>query len=115
MIEKRLYYRLLIDTEIEHHNLKEDNIACGKTKDISFGGICITTEGEPLKKDDVYTLSFRFPGDDDTLAVDGRVVWVRKYKAGINELFDNGIEFISPAEEFRHMLEDFSIGAVKED
>jgi hypothetical protein len=115
MVEKRIYHRLLLDTEIENHNVKEDNTANGKTKDISFGGICITTEGEPLKMEDVYRLKFVLPGDNDTVEIDGRVVWVRKYKAGISDLFDNGIEFLAPDEEFRHMLEDFSIGAIIED
>ncbi len=115
MLEKRLYHRLLLDTEIEHHNVREDNTASGKTKDISFGGICITTEGEPLKKDDVYRLSFILPGEHDRVEIDGRVMWVRKYKAGISDLYDNGIEFLAPNEDFRHVLEDFSIGAIVED
>jgi Tfp pilus assembly protein PilZ len=113
MVEKRLYHRLLIDTEILQHNVKDDNATKGKAKDISVGGICITTEGEPLRENDVYILSFRLPGDDEKLEVSGRVVWTKNYKAGITDLYDNGIEFLDPEKEFIDVLEDFSIGAIE--
>jgi Tfp pilus assembly protein PilZ len=115
MIEKRLYHRLLIDTEIEHQNMNADSGSRGKTKDISIGGICITTEGEPLNREDMYALSFTLPGDREKLEVKGKVVWIKKYKAGVSDLFDNGIEFIDPDNDFLNVIEDYSIGAVAGD
>jgi hypothetical protein len=115
MDDKRFYHRLLLETDIEHQNLKEDMVSTGKTKDISAGGICITTEGDPLVNGDTYKLRFTFPGDADDIEVDGRAVWNRHYKAGQVDLFDNGIVFLDPTAEFLHIIEDFSIGAVSED
>jgi Tfp pilus assembly protein PilZ len=87
----------------------------GKTKDISSGGICITTEGEPLEKEDFYKLSFTLPGEEEKLEVKGQVVWTNKYSAGITELYDNGIVFIDPAKSFLNMIDDFSIGTIIEE
>lgn len=115
MGESRIYHRLLIDTEIEQTEIARLTVTTGKTRNISMGGICITTADEPLAMNEVYRLRFVLPGGLDELEVNGRVVWTRAEKAGSPELFDNGIEFIDPGDEFLHVIEDFSIGAVSAD
>ncbi len=115
MKEQRLFHRLLLDTEIEHRHSDADQPFRGKTKDISIGGICITTEDEPLVMGDVYMLKFALPGMEDAIEVSGKVVWTKKYAAGIAALFDNGIVFMNPDKIFVDMITDFSIGAVREE
>jgi Tfp pilus assembly protein PilZ len=115
MKEKRIFHRLLVDTDIEHRLIDNDNISIGKTRDISEGGICITTEGEPLAKEGNYRLAFTLPGKEEKLEVNGKVVWAKRYCAGSTELFDNGIIFIDPSDQFIDVINDFSIGAVAEE
>jgi hypothetical protein len=115
MNDKRIYHRLLLETDIEQRELANFAISTGTTRNISMGGVCITTEGDPLSMGHVYRFRFTIPGGLEELEVNGRVVWTREQRSGITVLFDNGIEFIDPDDEFLHVIEDFSIGAVAAD
>lgn len=115
MNEKRKFERFLLEIEIEHHK-KDDrgNSSSTKTRNLSKGGICITTDDEPLEKGEVYILYFTLPGQFEQFVVKGKVVWNKSYMSSNIELYDNGIEFINISREQLDMIEEYRLGSVYE-
>ncbi|MBN2735826.1 MAG: PilZ domain-containing protein [Spirochaetales bacterium] len=111
-MEKRKYHRYLLVVDIEHRIEGEDESHFCQSKDISQGGLCITTIAYPLEKDSCYAFNFTLPGELEPLQVKGRVVWVREAKSGGEKLYDNGIEFLGLGQELAKKIGEFSIGTV---
>jgi c-di-GMP-binding flagellar brake protein YcgR len=115
MIEKRRFDRFLLDIEIEHYKKNnKENSSRIKSKNISKGGICITTADGPLEKGEKYILSFTLPHQSEQIVVEGKVVWNEAYTSLQHELYDNGIEFISISEKHLKMIEEYRLGSVFE-
>ena len=110
MEERRQYHRYMLHTDIEHIQLPGQVAQESVTKDISRGGVCITTTGEPLQKDCNYLLRFILPFSDIKIEAVARVVWFR----GENNIYDNGLCFVQIDERSLNQIEEFSIGAVEE-
>ncbi|MBN2534916.1 MAG: PilZ domain-containing protein [Spirochaetales bacterium] len=115
MKENRRFDRFLLDIEIEHHK-KDDKkkLSRTKSKNLSKGGICITTDDGPLEKGEIYVLSFTLPGQSRQIIVEGKVAWNKKYTSINYELFDNGIQFINISNKQLEMIEEFRLGSVFE-
>lgn len=111
-MESRKFHRLLLQIDIKHTRKTGENSHHSKTKNISVGGICITTHTTPLKVDDILLLEFSLPGNKEVISAEGRVVWNKKYITGGVTLYDNGIEFLKMNKKFKTMIEDFSIGSI---
>jgi hypothetical protein len=110
MDERRHYHRYLLHTEIEYEDISSNELKLSTTKDISRGGICITTEGESLKKDSHYRLKFLLPFSDEEVTATAQVKWTRRD----GNLFDNGLLFDSIEAPFLDLIENFSIGSIEE-
>jgi Tfp pilus assembly protein PilZ len=82
--ERREFPRVDINVKV---NLTKQVRA--KVKNISKGGICITT-GEPLGKGRVLTLILSLP-DGDEITIKGKVMWCLEI---ISDFYENGIDFI---------------------
>jgi hypothetical protein len=110
MDNRRHFHRYLLHTEIklEHESLSD--VTRTTTKDISRGGICITTEGEPLEIGTRYGLKFLLPFTDEEIAATAQVKWNRPGGA----LFDNGLLFIDIDEKYLDLIEEYSIGSLEE-
>lgn len=113
-MEKRKYHRYLLVIDIEHklENQSQNDSQSSQSKDISEGGMCITTIGFPLEQDQIYSFNFTLPGQLDPIKVKGQVVWNRKAKSQEQELFDNGIEFVDIDDAVIESISEFSIGTV---
>ena len=90
MDERRQYHRYMLFTEIEHEDVASRSQGNSKTKDISRGGLCITTEGSPLKQDGQYHLKFQLPFTEEEINTKAQVMW--SHQEG--NLFDNGLAFL---------------------
>lgn len=116
MKEKRKFDRFLLDIEIEHHKKDErENSSKTKSRNLSKGGICITTDDGPLEKGEIYILYFILPGQSEQIVVQGKVVWNKGYKSSNLELFDNGIVFINISKKQRKLIEEYRLGSVYEE
>jgi hypothetical protein len=80
------------------------------TKDISSGGVCISTSGEPLAKGVNYKLKFILPFSEEEISATAEVMWI-KQEGGF---FDNGLAFTEINEKYLDQIEEFSIGSVEE-
>jgi c-di-GMP-binding flagellar brake protein YcgR len=115
MKEQRKFDRFLLEMEIKHHKKGDKNTSARtKSKNISKGGICITTDDGPLEKGDTYILYFTLPGQSEQIRVEGRVVWNNKYTSASIELYDNGIEFTNISKKQLDMIEQYRLGSVFE-
>jgi c-di-GMP-binding flagellar brake protein YcgR len=114
-MHKRKFHRLLLVTEIEHNPLNSKESAKATTKNISLGGICITTVNEPLKNGGIYELSFKIPGENQSIMAEGRVVWNRLCGNDSARMYDNGIEFTKIKGEYLEIIESYSIGSIEKD
>jgi Tfp pilus assembly protein PilZ len=115
MEEKRRFDRFLLDIEIEHHKKGDESVSSvTKSKNISRGGICITTDDGPLEKGDEYILNFILPGQSVQIVAEGKVVWNSSYVSGDIELYDNGIEFTNINDKQIKMIEEYRLGSVYE-
>jgi hypothetical protein len=112
-MESRRFHRLLLQVEITYARKSEARTEHSKTRNISIGGICITTLGKPLKVDDIFRLEFSLPGQEKMITSEGRVVWNRKALDGGVTFYDNGIEFMGLSENYRAMIEEYSIGSIE--
>lgn len=110
MEERRKYHRFMLHTEIEHESISSPSARQSVTKDISRGGVCITTSGEPLQKGSHYRMKFILPFSEMVIAATGQVMWTRQE----GNVFDNGIAFIDIEDKFLNQIEEFSIGSVEE-
>jgi c-di-GMP-binding flagellar brake protein YcgR len=110
MDERRQYHRYLLFTEIDHQSVASHDEGRSHTKDISRGGLCITTEGAPLEKGTQYRLKFQLPFTEQEINTTARVMWHKK--AG--ELFDNGLTFIDIDERSLDLIEEYSVGSVEQ-
>ncbi len=110
MNERRQYHRYLLHTEIEHECMSTADVQQSVTKDISKGGICITTEEAPLKVGAQYRLKFLLPFTDEEIKVTATVTWSRKD----GQLFDNGLSFTHIENQYLELIEEYSIGSVEE-
>ncbi len=113
MGENRRFHRFLLSIDIgycKEHTKKEDT---SKTKNVSAGGVCITTTAGPLERDAIYTLTFELPDSQEVVTVKARVVWTKNDDHD-RALFDNGLEFINMQEKYREAIEKYSIGSVIE-
>jgi hypothetical protein len=112
-MDKRQYLRLLLDTDVEYSKSCEKASAVSRSKDISLGGVCITTSENPLPMGELCDLSFILPGNDDPIRVKGKVMWNREYDTGAVKLYDNGIEFVDLKDDYVQMINEYSIGTVE--
>ncbi len=114
MQEKRRFNRYLLAIDIhynkEHAHLKKTS----KTKNVSAGGVCLTTSSGPLQRGAVYTLVFSLPESGDTITTRAKVVWTKEPGESEGTLFDNGLEFIDMQDKYRAAIEEYSIGTVLE-
>jgi hypothetical protein len=114
MQEKRKFQRYLLSIEIDFSH--EDNKIkhTTKTKNVSTGGVCITTTAGPLELNGIYTLKFMLPENEEPIAVKARAVWAKGEDVHGEKLFDNGLEFMDLDDKYREAIEEYSIGAVLE-
>jgi hypothetical protein len=110
MDERRQFHRYLLFTEIEHEAMATHDQGRAQTKDISRGGLCLTTEGEPLLKDGQYRLTFLLPFTEEAIDVTARVMWSRRD----GELWDNGLTFVDIDKKYLELIEEYSIGSVEQ-
>jgi c-di-GMP-binding flagellar brake protein YcgR len=110
MNERRQYHRYFLHTEIEYEDVSSHDSKESTTKDISRGGICITTEGGPLQAGSLYRLKFLLPCSDEEVKTTARVVWIRQD----GRLFDNGLVFTGIDDKYLDIIEEYSIGSVEE-
>jgi hypothetical protein len=110
MDERRHYHRYLLHTEIEHKSVAASGAKQSTTKDISRGGICITTEGGPLDPGASYRLKFCLPFSDEEIKATAQVMWSKQD----GTLYDNGLFFTDIDEKYLHLIEEYSIGSVEE-
>ncbi|MBN2353451.1 MAG: PilZ domain-containing protein [Spirochaetales bacterium] len=110
MSERRQYHRYLLHTEIEHSTVSGEGQRQSMTKDISRGGICITTEGAPLETGARYRLKFLLPFTDEEIRATAEVMWSKRD----GELYDNGLFFTAIDDQYLGLIEEYSIGSVEE-
>ncbi|MBN1699844.1 MAG: PilZ domain-containing protein [Spirochaetales bacterium] len=84
MKERREFPR--VDVNV---NVNVNKQVRAKVKNISKGGICITTR-EPLNKGRLLTLSLTLP-DGSQIIIKGKVMWSLQI---ISDFFENGIDFM---------------------
>jgi len=108
--ERRQYHRYLLHTEINHESVNSRQSSTAVTKDISHGGICITTKGFPLAIGDTYAINFMLPGVSDPIKALAEAVWIKEE----GRIFDNGLMFTRISAQAREMIDDFSIGSIEE-
>lgn len=111
-MENRQFHRLLLRVDITHHLKSAPKVSKSWTKDISRGGICITTCDEPLLVHEIYIMKFSLPDIKKQIKAQGMVVCTRKYIEGIAVFYDNGIEFTKLRKKYRKLIEDYSIGSI---
>jgi c-di-GMP-binding flagellar brake protein YcgR len=115
MNNNRKFDRFLLVTEIEQQRKDSNEYSKGQTKNISCGGICITTMEKPLDKGAYYMLRFTLPGyEENILETEAKAVWNRNYKSGTLKIFDNGLEFIDIGEDILEKIGEYKIGSVFE-
>jgi hypothetical protein len=88
MEEKRKFPRLSIKVLVNYSVSVDDPSASAETRNLSEGGICITTP-VPLSVGRHVTIRFFLPGK--TIRVMGRII---RSAEVFPRLFENGIEFI---------------------
>lgn len=89
MAERRKYKRKELSVKISGVDYIESENIEGRSKDISQGGICITTN-KPLQKDRYVNIMFYLPSDEKIKAV-AEVRWSKKIKFN---LYANGLMFL---------------------
>jgi hypothetical protein len=113
MKDKRSFDRFLLITDIEQQKKESEECSKGHTKNISSGGICITTEDKPLDRGSLYILRFTLPGcEGNILEAMAKAVWSRDYKTGSLIIYDNGLEFVNMGEDLLEKIEEYKIGSV---
>ncbi|MBN1410284.1 MAG: PilZ domain-containing protein [Spirochaetales bacterium] len=112
-MKKRHYHRLLLVTDVEYNTEDAGSMEKSRSKDISQGGICITTSEKPLPMGKICNLRISMPESKEQIIVKGRVMWNREYETGAVKLYDNGLEFIDLEEEFAEIIKEYSIGSVE--
>lgn len=110
MDERRQYHRFMLHTEIEHESVSSQAVQKSVTKDISRGGVCISTTGEPLEKGSQYKLKFILPFSELQIEATGQVMWIRSE----GNIYDNGLVFIDIDDQYLNQIEEFSIGSVED-
>jgi hypothetical protein len=110
MGERRQYHRYLLYTEIEYQDVVSSGQGLSKTKDISRGGLCITTDNTPLQRGGRYRLTFQLPFSEKEISATARVMWHRREGA----LFENGLTFIDIDDRSLDMIEEYSNGSVEQ-
>ncbi|MBN1697573.1 MAG: PilZ domain-containing protein [Spirochaetales bacterium] len=115
MNEKRKFDRYLLVTDVEQHKMQSKERSRGKTKNISSGGICITTEDAPLGHGELYLLRFTLPESGNFIVeVKAKVVYNRHYFSGSHNLYDNGLQFVDIKKELLEQIDEYKIGSVFE-
>jgi hypothetical protein len=115
LMECRRFHRLLMQVDLKYLSKSGKKTGNSTTRNISIGGICVTTYGKPLKKTKIYLLEFSLPGQEKMILAEGRVVWNRKYIDNGSVFYDNGIEFMDIKDDYKNMIEEYSIGSVEAD
>jgi c-di-GMP-binding flagellar brake protein YcgR len=110
MEERRQYHRYLLHTEIEHEDVASHKKQRSLSKDISRGGVCVTTTGGPLEKGSKYQLKFVLPFSEKEILVAAEVMWA-KHEGNV---YDNGLVFLEIDKEYLDLIEEFSIGSIEE-
>src|SRR3972149_9914715 len=103
MDERRQYHRFLLHTEIDHEDVSSQTAKQSITKDISRGGICITTTGEPLEKGLHYKVKFVLPFSEEEIFTTARVMWIKQE----GNFYDNGLAFVTIEDRYLNRIEEF--------
>jgi uncharacterized protein (TIGR02266 family) len=89
-----------IESTFQHAGAEE----CSSILNLSSGGVFIIADN-PLPIDSELSMRFRLPGDEEMLAVRGRVVWIKQrssfYPAGM------GIQFTEISPEHQKKIHAF--------
>jgi c-di-GMP-binding flagellar brake protein YcgR len=113
-MDKRKFHRYLLAIDIDFSKENTANKRRSKTKNVSVGGVCITTSEGPLELGGIYTLTFKLPDSSEAILTKAKVVWSKADMVNGQTLYDNGLEFINIEEKNRSAIADYSIGAVLE-
>ena len=114
IMDKRRFHRYLLAIDIECAKENTEHKRRSKTKNVSVGGVCITTSEGPLDLNGIYALTFKLPNSNEPILTKAKVVWSKADIVNGRELYDNGLEFIHIDEKNRSAIQDYSIGAVLE-
>jgi c-di-GMP-binding flagellar brake protein YcgR len=99
MNDKRKFRRVVTQFEVKYAIINK-----ATSKDLSLGGMCITT-GEALEKGAELTLMFAIPDSaGPRIKTFGRVAWCRKQTDG---KFEAGIEFWDMDEGFARLIQTY--------
>ena len=102
--EKRKFPRFEADIIINNLDFVPKEINEFQTRNISQKGIRITTRGGHLKKNKIIIIEFKLDSSD--IKIKGRVAWFEELTPN---LYDNGIEFLNPAQEAIKKLMKFGL------
>ncbi|MBN1523933.1 MAG: PilZ domain-containing protein [Spirochaetales bacterium] len=109
MNERREYHRFLLHTRISYQSVKDKKAAFSTSKDISLGGVCITTSDTPMAKNDLVVIIFSLPKTAEEIIAHAKVMWSKPNDG----LYDNGLMFTKISDKHRQLIEEFSIGSVE--
>ena len=108
--ERRKHARISTELSVVYTPLKNNQIANGKTKNISMGGACLVASVKPQLKD-ILNLQIQIPNYKKAVNATGRVVWISEsdYAKGEPGLryFDVGLEFTKLGDENKKWLEEY--------
>jgi len=105
MDEKRKYPRLDVPVEVSYHVLKGLSGASTRTKNISVGGICITTILS-CTPNVLVELKLYLKKNDPPLTVIGEIVWVKENPEN-RMMYDLGIKFVALREDQEKAIADY--------
>ncbi len=114
MSEKRKFIRYFLAIDIDYSKENTAQKQRSKIKNVSLGGVCITTSEGPLELNRLYSITFNLPESSQPISTKAKVVWSKADTVNGQELYDNGLEFINIEEKNRSAIEEYSIGAVLE-
>ena len=102
--EQRLYPRRLLFLSLNCSDFLRDVSQKVKSKNISRGGVCITTQGNPFDVGSQVLLDFDL--ENEVIFVKGEVIWTSQITF---DIFNNGIKFIEPKKKDIEKLLNFGV------
>ena len=110
---KRAGLRIPVDFDVKCE-LRGQQLVMGKAVNLSIGGIFVTTV-EPIKVEEKMALEFLMPETMNSIKVQGESVWScpcvdREYLSQ-----GTGIKFVSLAEPYLRLIQDYSLTKLYDD